>query len=149
MAKNEVIDNGINETGFVLGAVPEIVGTQDKNAPVVNLRVQRFYLLSADVIEWDEKDKKGNKTGVHRKALTMTLLDSVGFKPETNQPILENKNCIVSGFLDSPTAELESLTRKPVFSEVVFKISGNDRFTNFHGLLSEDEAAIYKKLLGI
>lgn len=120
------------------GEVMEVV----ENKPIVNLRVQKFYLLSANFLEWEDK-----KTKEQRQAISLNLIDSVGFKEFSGQPIIENRNSIINGFVENPDPELLKLTTEPVFKEVVFKISGNESYIRLHGLLSDKQAKIYLSLL--
>lgn len=125
----------------------------DPNAEVeverkpTNVRVQKFLLLSALTMEIAKKDAKGRKTGEVEQAMQIFFLDSNQCLPKTGQPLLNGFAPVVSIFKKDLTPDIRALEELQVFTPVFAKISGNENFVQLHGILSDEQVVMYRKIM--
>lgn len=125
----------------------------DPNAEVeverkpTNVRVQKFLLLSARTMDIAKKDAKGRKTSEMEQAMQIFFLDGNQCIAKTGQPLLNGFAPVVSIFKKDLTLDIKALEDMKVFTPVFAKISGNENFIQLHGILSDDEVAMYRRIL--
>lgn len=125
----------------------------DPNAEVAeerkptNVRIQKFLLLSARSMDVAKKDAKGRKTSETEQAMQIFFLDGNQCIAKTGQPLLNGFAPVVSIFKKDLTPDIRALEDMQVFTPVFAKISGNENFIQLHGILSDDEVAMYRRIL--
>ncbi len=117
----------------------EIKAEQDKPKHVENLRVAKVLFLGAQLI----KNRKKEVIGIN-----LSFVDAVETDNKTGQPVLRGFKPVITCYVKDPTPEVTALLNMKVFSTLFIRISGNDDFTQFHGVLSEKEIAMYRQLMG-
>lgn len=113
----------------------------EKPRRVENLRVAKVLLLGGILFEGDRKKKKD-------PGMVVAFVDAVETDPSTGQPKLRGFNPVISCYVKNPSAEIIALLKEPVFTEKFIRISGNEDFTQFHGVLTEQEIAMYRQIMG-
>ncbi len=108
----------------------------------VNLRVQRFLLLSAKKLTYTPKGTKKET-----EAMSIHFLDAADCDPFTRQPNINGFTPVVSIFCKELSPAIAALENTEVFSPVYAKISGNENFTQLHGILTEAQMAVYREIM--
>lgn len=120
---------------------------QDEQKRPTNVRVQKFLLLSARSMEISKKDAKGRKTGETEQAMQIFFLDANQLLPTTSQPVLNGFEPVISIFKKDLTPDVKALENMKVFTPVFAKISGDENFVRLHGILSDEQVAMYRKIM--
>lgn len=128
-----------NSSEIVDEVTGEISVEQNKPGRIENLRVAKVLLLGGQVFE-----SKKTKT----KSVNLAFVDAVETDPKTGQPVLRGFNPVITCYVKDPTPAVMALLNEPVFSTEFIRISGNENFTQFHGVLSQEEIAMYRRLMG-
>lgn len=104
-----------------------------------NKRVVKALLVGARVLDNEKK-----KT----KSMILVFADSVGVNEKTGQPIITSFNPIIECYVPEPSDDVLALENVEVFTPYYIKISGNEDFTMFHGILTDEQVAAYKSIIG-
>ncbi|MDE5601359.1 MAG: hypothetical protein K2J16_02570 [Clostridia bacterium] len=112
---------------------------EQETGRIVNLRVAKVMLLGAS--EFVNAKKK-------TRAVNLVFIDAVEQDKKTGQPIMRGFNPIISCYVKDVDKTVEAFLTKPVFGTHFIKISGDENFTRFHGVLSDAEVAMYRQLMG-
>lgn len=146
MADNKKIDEQQVQQGLI-GSDPNAEVAEERKP--TNVRVQKFLLLSARSFDIAKKDAKGRKTSEMEKVMQIFFLDVNQCIPKTGQPLLNGFAPVVSIFQRELTPEVMALEDMQVFTPVFAKISGNENFIQLHGILSNAEVEMYRKIMGV
>ncbi len=118
----------------------EIVEEVEKPRQAEKPRIAKVLLLGGVLFEGDKKRKKD-------PGMVLSFVDAVETDSKTGQPILRGFNPVISCYVKNPTADVVALLKEPVFSVKFIKISGNENFTQFHGILTDQEAAMFREIM--
>lgn len=129
----------------MIGSDPNVEVAEERKP--TNVRIQKFLLLSARTMDIAKKDAKGRKTSEMEQAMQIFFLDGNQCIAKTGQPLLNGFAPVVSIFKKDLTPDIKALEDMKVFTPVFAKISGNENFIQLHGILSDDEVAMYRRIL--
>lgn len=111
----------------------------------INLRIQKFLLLSCRIFEYTPK--KNNPNNLKHSAASILFLDANSCDRYTGQPDVQGSKPVLSAFVSDPSERVRELENAPVFKEVFVKISGNDNFVNVHDVLTPEEVEAYRSIV--
>lgn len=123
----------------------ETAEEQVQSRKAINLRIQKFLLLSCKIFEYTPK--KNNPNGLKHSAASILFLDANECDRKTGQPIVQGSKPVLSAFVSDPNESVRALENKTVFDEVFVRISGNDNFVNVHDVLSPSEVEAYRAIM--
>lgn len=123
----------------------ETAEEQVQSRKPINLRIQKFLLLSCKIFEYTPK--KNNPNNLKQSAASILFLDANSCDRKTGQPDVQGSKPVLSAFVSDPSERVRELENAPVFKEVFVKISGNDNFVNVHDILTPEEVEAYRSIV--